>query len=112
MKLVDADWVRKMLHATPGIEPDFTDSAIYHLVANEIQGPFTPFEGGVIVHGSGSTGLYGTTIVPRPNSTLIDVFGGIVAVEEGDESGLTMELSGDVGFEWQPNGRPRVFPRS
>lgn len=110
-KLVDASWMRRMLQVTPWIDADFTDSAMYHLVAAEPQGPFTPFEKGVIVQGSGATGLYGTTVVPRPDSRMFDIFGGIVVVSEGDASGLTMEVSGAIGFEWQSDGRPRVFTR-
>lgn len=122
---MDEDWVKLMLQKSPWLSVDFTDSALYHLVSTTIEGPFHAFPGGVIVSGSGSTGLYGTQIVPRVVDSEYDIYGGIVAFNRGADfegklcvSPITLELSGKLGFKWRGSDKhtgvdlgPQIFQR-
>lgn len=96
-KFVNAAWARRMLGATPWIANDFTDSALFHLVSPKIDGPYLAYEGGVIVQGSGQTGLYGMTLVPVAHEW--HVVGAIVEFSERDENtNMVLELTGRFGF--------------
>ena len=96
-KFVSRPWARALMATQPWVAPDFTDSALWHLVSERIEGPFRVCARDGIVAGSGSTGLYGMTLVPRPDLAF-DVFGGIVVVASYNPGRLTMELSDRFGF--------------
>ena len=86
-----------MLKMTPWIAEDFTDSAMWHLVSASIDGPYAAFDQGVIVQGSGQTGLYGMTLVPAAQG--FHVYGAIVEFSTEDEDkSLVLELTGRFGF--------------
>jgi hypothetical protein len=50
----------------PGVDADITDSTIYILVSDNIEGPYRVYTKGPVVQGSKRTGMYGTCLLQVP----------------------------------------------
>jgi len=114
--MVNPAWLQE--HLFKGREetaPNITDSSVYHLVAEEPQGPFLPSKATPVLPGSGELGLYGMSYpeCSRPICSEEEVrrqerlvIGAYIDDPSTPHGFATLEVSGALRLRWGDDGEP------